>query len=653
MNIDYLIENIRTLTIDDFNLTKDFYNEILPNLNNLIGIGTLGNVYQIDDKVVKVIDPCNNKLIGDRYCLSMKDDNQIYHIPHDKKNLILIANYLSEGIIGGILNEIPHFVHTYGMYFSKFYNTSYLISEKISTNFQDIIKNKQDVYLLMFQVAYALSIAQQSYKFTHYDLHIKNIGYILGNNKSYQYNLYGNILYFRPKFYCKIFDFEFSRLENDKFIVNPKFEDIIDSHSIYNPYYDFMSFIGSLYYHGFDRGEEYIQFNFFDLLTENEVQEIFNIVFNNNMNVQQILNKYYDNDNMDSSWRPKDSDIENQFNDISFILKWLLDKLNVDIYNENFNTKMLHRKLFINDYYDIDYGIKYYTGSATLPLRPFNFIKTKYKKFQNEKLSYESQDVHKNVKIHIIHIDQDQVLNNGYNFKSICCKMDPIVFLENDFGVAINGGFFDVNNTYEMVGAYKQFSYQTNNAIPKLYKDYYGYIIINEGRIDIKNLSESKNVFSNDEVFMSGPLLIYDGQDIIDDNTMNKIVKDVKIFQCETMRIPSDEKIINGKYNCDLIKPGELSHGSNPNPRSMLIITDNSNIILTTMEGRKENSIGVDFLDMIELAHKLGAKHAINLDGGQSSNIAWRSFHQPDIIEVTNHLNPYPVGNIIGLIKST
>ena len=48
-----------------------------------------------------------------------------------------------------------------------------------------------------------------------------------------------------------------------------------------------------------------------------------------------------------------------------------------------------------------------------------------------------------------------------------------------------------------------------------------------------------------------------------------------------------------------------------------------------------------------------GAIDAVCLDGGRSSNMAWRLKNQPDVIwsAVSTKLTSYPIGNLLAIIK--
>ena len=101
-----------------------------------------------------------------------------------------------------------------------------------------------------------------------------------------------------------------------------------------------------------------------------------------------------------------------------------------------------------------------------------------------------------------------------------------------------------------------------------------------------------------------------------------------------------------------------MSHAGNPNPRSMLVLRDSDkykdDVLFVYFEGRDDRGMGVDLNFLAKYAlEKLGAKIAINLDGGRSSSIVWRSEEESSVIKTANpnHKNFYPVGNILSLVR--
>ncbi|WP_085506186.1 phosphodiester glycosidase family protein [Thalassobacillus devorans] len=57
-------------------------------------------------------------------------------------------------------------------------------------------------------------------------------------------------------------------------------------------------------------------------------------------------------------------------------------------------------------------------------------------------------------------------------------------------------------------------------------------------------------------------------------------------------------------------------------PRTLAGIKENGNLLFVTVDGRADNSIGVNFLESAELMKSLGAVEAMNLDGGGSTTMA-------------------------------
>jgi exopolysaccharide biosynthesis protein len=57
-------------------------------------------------------------------------------------------------------------------------------------------------------------------------------------------------------------------------------------------------------------------------------------------------------------------------------------------------------------------------------------------------------------------------------------------------------------------------------------------------------------------------------------------------------------------------------------PRTLAGIKENGNLLLVTVDGRADNSIGMNFLESAKLMKSLGAVEAMNLDGGGSTTMA-------------------------------
>lgn len=690
MNIDRIVNNIQNIQIKDFFLTPDVI-KVIRDINNIyhIGAGALGSVYPVlnSNLVVKENSPCQGSpsMMKQRFCQDMNVANQIIRIPHDHQLLLIMPNYLTEGVVGGILNNLspytPHFIRTDGVYLSPINRTSYIFMEQGYIDWTKQITSREDAYLFLFQVAHALCIGQQAYRLTHYDLHLGNLVYLEPTSPEYQYHyIYNgsiNTVYVRNKFIAKLIDFGFARLESINTIINYMREQLASdtTFGVFNPYYDFMSLIGSIIEH---RTSTPLAIQLFRFLGFEGINELLNLIFGiSPIEVNQPLDSYaytkFITDMYYKRWRPKVFDIrpaeDKSFSDIFTITHWLALRLlsspimsNQPRSNQFLSTSILSvgltllpRVIDILQRTVIDDGIIYENARTTFPTRTYN---------RTGNVSKPRKDS----LMHLIFIDSRKVIPNGYSFKTICCKMDPIVYMENKFGVAINGTFFDINNTYEAIGDYRQLInntyYETNLPVDQAYLDLYGYVTIEGGIIRIED-GKSVNTLSSN-IFMAGPLLIWDGEPLLNDSKMEQTLEYediiVKILQCREPSAIEREREdtflpVNSDYvfNCKQIEPGQLSHGGNANPRTMLILRENidgrGDVVLVVIEGRTDRSDGADFMDMISVAQRFNAQFAISLDGGRSSNMAWRSVSLPNAVNTIYRTRSYPVGNILALTK--
>ncbi len=265
--------------------------------------------------------------------------------------------------------------------------------------------------------------------------------------------------------------------------------------------------------------------------------------------------------------------------------------------------------------------------------------------FKNYNLTVEPQQI-ENCPIQYQYFTAVEVNNKtAYQFKYDCCKLDtPNYLIQNKkVGFAVNGSFFSVKKDYLPIGPYKD-SYNCINhyPIPDEYKKDYRYILLKDNQFII-----SENMDYH-QYCVSGPLLI----------DHNKIIyKPKNQYNCMDMKhakelmVEQDEENITviGKYDCqgklvpalntyrrcDRIDPGELTHGNNPNPRSALCILPHG-YVFVSFEGRGILGDGVDLLLLSQFILKFYPTtiSAINLDGGRSSVIAWRTTYDKMFIQI-------------------
>ena len=724
-----------TVTVPDFYLTRNFVNKVIPRLGTSLATG--GAASEIKEVtgapyVVKISTPCATDPATPptdavaAYCRQMKEgEESIVKIPHGDKELLMMPNFISEGVIGGYLGQLlgaaytPHFVPIYGTWLSLIDEKAYTIMDRVIPNIGRRLQTTNDIYHLLFQVAQGLSVAQEVYRFTHYDLHGDNILYI---ESSEQYHVYhvptvqGTplTLYVRnPGFIAKITDYGSSRMETPRVVIQPQ-ADVVPVQSLgsFNPYYDFKALIGWLFK---PSRENDLSRQAQALLTLDQKLELLNFLFDlrgtDALSSEVTLNAF-----VAKTWvnwrghRLTDLIKYVQTQTIFNIWRWLAEKLislNLAsvVVPQDFNASLslITKPLSIytlnirprigivpTDYRQIASiarGISvesFIINTLNDPPKPWNLTISPSQIANCPKTQQY---------IHILDI-VPSMLGDNYRIIVDCCKLDTMDYIQNRIGVAINGSFFDIKGkrTMRPIGKFRMprgdHYYESNLPIPALYKEYYGAIAINGGLLRLKETTDP-SLQSDDAFAVTGPWLVKNGTRIADSALLQSVkyinTDGIKLFQsaAPSKKIPGAPKYKNnlkvidysgdggGKVceprervekdwlpNAGMIEPGELAHASNPNPRTMLLTRKVGNEVVYTfvvIEGRDDRGMGVDLRQLAAVAQSLGAIDAINLDGGRSSAIAWRTENNPNNVFTINpnHRDSYPVGNIFAVVKST
>lgn len=735
-NINKLFNKFENLTIDDMAITYEFRQNILSRIEREIAGGAMGKIYSITNQpniVLKISNPCVNTQnvipVVKSLCESFTGDVQIYKVVNGDKIMFILPNELSEGLIGGIFGTLTSYTKNFGIsrgiYFSRAERKSYNLMDPLSPIDMINMDNPQLTAInILFQVAHGISVAQKAYRFTHYDMHTQNIlfspnndgdyiGYPISDNNQTRF-LYVNNLGFNTN----IIDYGLSRIEYKNVVIMPLVDhEPIRTGSVFNPFYDFAAFMGSiLYFHNEQansRGHVHPLAQFlYESLGRKFLADLLVFMYNYTHDVPEAPDVIIHNIQRlnYSGWRPKRG--SNKFvlyrptKYIDEILKYLSIIL-IHLHGGTYNPP-LDRRFFV--YQAIT------TPAPRVPRRITNhserptqqihvapglyYEQRKFSRFSNEwyGLYGKPLETHTvavkrpcnetNQIYHLMYVNLVTLISRGYQLKNVCCKIGPITYLENHSGFAVNGGFFDLKYSYRGIGPFRefnnQFQYESNIPIPAIYREDYKIITTDNQELVIHDLNP-QTLSQASNYFMAGPVLVQDSNVIFN----RKKYKDVTLvngypvykYQCRkpanpgenTMnifpnstiyrRLPANQcqleetRLENiGIFNCNTIKPGELSHASNPNPRTMMIIRDavddRGEVIFVVIEGRGDRGDGVDLAFMAELAKtELGAKYAINLDGGGSSNMAWR-MDGGDIVTINpKKTYSYPVGNIIALVK--
>lgn len=165
--------------------------------------------------------------------------------------------------------------------------------------------------------------------------------------------------------------------------------------------------------------------------------------------------------------------------------------------------------------------------------------------------------------------------------ESLELKQTSQLATENDALVAINGGFFDMKN-----GGATDFIQVDNKVINRTRRKTdrgNALLLFSKKGIDIKVATDT--VYEADSypnVLLSGPMLLANGT---------------------------------------LVPLLENAFNDNRHPRSAIALTADNKLLLFVVDGRNKSSHGMNLHELSNTLRWLGAKEAMNLDGGGSSTL--------------------------------
>jgi hypothetical protein len=99
------------------------------------------------------------------------------------------------------------------------------------------------------------------------------------------------------------------------------------------------------------------------------------------------------------------------------------------------------------------------------------------------------------------------------------------------------------------------------------------------------------------------------------------------------------------------VPPAMPAHASDLNPRTCILIDENENVIIMKIEGRQAyGAQGIDLFDLAKVCKAMGAKYALNLDGGGSSKMAWKE-KSNDLVRYAGQDGRYLISNSIAFVE--
>lgn len=706
-------EFLNKFTPEDFNnkITITELKKLLSNANRIGEKSGFGEVYKPKDSaiIIKTAASCpkgDATTLTKTLCEIAENGDIVYHIPdtYSGKTLIYASNFLVENLIGVLLsNDMKDYTSAFMKIYGFQYDSTdirkmmYTVAEPL-INSDEYIRSDDDFLHYVFQTVRGLNVAQKIGRYVHYDLHTDNI---MTRKKNAEISITpldnGEFLYSYFDFDPVIIDYGFNRYETKNSILASRgrltggADDIMDNY-FYNPYYDLYTFLirckdKNKIWSRVDNKlinellkmfvnvpgdvkdsksfvDDFIsrvKFNWWRPKPELLTTEIPSYPNHRVLNTDEFLEQLVSKIKNTRPIAPKnDSEIleylkKNKFWISKQIIKFpnqnvkIYDKLPSNkILSNNFRYKIINSKKFKETFSSNGKPFIEISSKNSLPGAVNSNVYKYHHSTPNSINKEKTFDFSINKPwIHLAIIDQKIGKDNGYKFRFDCCRVDIRNYFQAESiksGIAINASFFKIKEDYSPIGYFRTDNYVSNNAIPKNYENYYGIVgIDNKGLLSIdkpKYADKYKNVIT------CGPIIVWNGEKTITEYALSKELNDIDklLWQCSNSNY-------EGMNNCDQIRPGEISHASNPNPRSAIFVTREGKVGMLYIEGRDKKGPGLDLSQLADLCRYHGAHFAINLDGGRSSQMLWKKQGQEIIYNTNSYNSSYPVGSIISYIK--
>ena len=664
-------EFLRTFTLSDFSNKKmiDDYKNIANSVKPIGSPSTFGTIHDMSDgNVLKVMKMCpkgtdmsGEPPIVQELCSAAQENSIILRIPNTQtgKLTVLLPQYLSEVIAGTLLRKMSVYTPSFMKILDFQYDPvdeyiMYMVQEKLEP-IDKKVNNIDNFLIMVFQICHALSVAQKTSRFTHYDLHGGNVMIRTHpEKKKYSYAL-GNGLYFHLEqdWEAVIIDYGYIRMETKDSVIWPsrifrapgEARDLVDRHD-YNPYYDIFFFLHA--FRHLDSEQKYVDIMKMLVKTDNN-QFAYNVV----------------NDWLTSGGdRPIPEHFSIPWTDPATNLTFMgactateMTSRLADYLSGTANTEyspflkegykvypnpidiMDHNTLQYNIFskpqepdLKIDNGIKVgtylldvledaiFTGNST--------VRKTYESWNTPSNNFKQvhPDLTKQL-VHVTQIDTNTVLENGFRFSLDCCRMDIRNFMQDnhiDGGVAINGGLF-TRKEFLPVGRFQTGDFSSNIPIPQDYRPYFGIVAVDhDNRLVIGSMG---NAAVYPTVLTTAPKLVENG-----------VISNIDL------RLP----MFRGNEQ----SPGELRDVTEIKARSAIGILPDNRVVMVYVEGGTDDAAGMDLQQLSQLMFGLGCVNAVGLGGGSNSSMVFKKVGQ-NIISLVgeSRTHAHLVSNIISCTK--
>lgn len=177
----------------------------------------------------------------------------------------------------------------------------------------------------------------------------------------------------------------------------------------------------------------------------------------------------------------------------------------------------------------------------------------------------------------------------------------------------------NINQPRLSVDGYMLYSDKWNTIVPKTLKNEL-QVTIQNGKITAKTIGSTR-VPENGFV-ITGPNKDNFKNLKIGDNVDLKISYKSNVTDIKHAIGGGPYLLKDGKIYVDAKDQKFCLNNSGKEPRTAVGITDNNHLLLVTVDGRQKGTIGMTFHELARFLKSLGAVHAMNFDGGSSTQMS-------------------------------
>ncbi len=422
---DNFLKTFNVNYFDDKKLIK-LIKEKLKNAERIGGISAFGSVHMIDNKyVIKTMELCKNGNLVEQ-CNQAINGDIIYSIPNTLtgKTVLMMPFYISEMISTLLLNKLAKYTSGFLKTYSAVYDIEskeknlYIVMEKL----EELDRYSQKSYLLqlIFQMVYAIYVAQKTMKYTHYDLHAGNVMVRKIKQELKIFKIGDKYVYINTDIEPVIIDYGKNVMETPSYRLIPINGAYIRNQD-FNPYYDIFSILSGLY-NQTDETDLNIHIKIlFSMFLRTSIEKL-------DKKIEEIsLGGYWPNVyrlNQSSPMMPIDflGAISTIMNSDKSIVESVLSK-----------PGMCSSGLLVGNVKPVEYpDISFSTSVKKVE-------KMRETSFGPVTINFKKSNI-KNIPIQYMLVKIDNNYKSlGYDFEIDCCKLDPLNVLQNNIGLSMSG----------------------------------------------------------------------------------------------------------------------------------------------------------------------------------------------------------------------